>query len=315
MATSSSYDFSQNRDALIKDAMVTAQIEDVYDTPEAEYNTFAANELNRMLKGWMADGLHLWSIRPAYLFLEKNKREYLLGATDHFTETFVQTDIRVAGVATDTTIEVDSTTGMTAADICLIQLDDGTLHETTINTVTDGDTLVIDNALPSAVAVDKKVFTYTSRATRPIRVQQAIYHETSSSNDTRMYQIAREDFWNLANKGTDSQPTQWYFDPQLTTSKFRIYGEPNDVGDYITMVCHFPFDDMDAAANDFGFPQEWLDAIHWNLAYRVSMQFGSPKDVVANCARMAFETKTRAMGWDEERANLELRPDAQWLNW
>ena len=69
------------------------------------------------------------------------------------------TQIRVGASSTDTTIEVDSTTGMTAGDIIGIDTDDGTTHWSTIDTVTDGDTLVIDDALDDDAAIDKDVYT------------------------------------------------------------------------------------------------------------------------------------------------------------
>lgn len=312
MAVSGSFDFAQNRDQLIKDALITAGVEDPWDTPESEVNSFASNECNRMVKGWQADGLHLWVIRPAYLFLQKDTHEYDLGNT-HFTESFVSTAVKVAGANTDTSLDVDSTTGVTAGDYCLVAMDDGTLHATTVASVTDSDTVVLDDALDGAVAVDQAVYFYTTRAQRPLRVQQAVYYDYTGAFDTKMYQIAREDFWNLSNKTTDSRPTQWYFDPQLTYSKFRIYGEPSSVEDYIKLLCSFPFDDMDAAANDFSFPQEWYDAIHWNLAMRLAMQFGTGRDRVSQISAMAAQTYRRAKGWDEERADIQMRPDEQWL--
>jgi hypothetical protein len=310
--TSGSFDFSQNRDELIKDSFITAGVEDVFDTPESEFNQYASKELNRMIKGWMADGLHLWAIQPAYLFLEKDKREYSLG-TDHFTKAFVSTTVKVAGVDTDTSLDVASTTGVTAGDYCLVAMDDGTLHTTTVAVVVDADTVTLNDALDGAVAVGRAVYFYTTKAIRPIRVQQGVYHDFTGDYDTRMYQISRDEFWALSSKGTDSRPSQWYFDPQLTASKLRIYGEPSSVQDYLILVAHFPFDDMDAAADNFSFPQEWYDPIHWNLAYRLAMQFGAPRDRVINCRNMAIETKDRAMGWDEERSEIQLRPDVRWL--
>jgi hypothetical protein len=312
MAVSGSFNFSQNRDELINDAFITCGVEGPYDTPEAEDTSVAVNELNRMLKGWQADGLHLWIIRPSYLFLEKDKREYDLGS-DHLTESFTSTEIKTAGSSSDVNIDVDSTTGMTAADNCLIALDDGTLHETTIASVTDSDTFVIDDSLPSAVAVDQPVFFYTTKAQRPLRVQQVVYHDYEGNTDTRMYQISRDEFWNLSSKATDARPSQWYFDPQLTNSKLRIYGEPSTVKDYLIVLAHFPFDDMDAAGDDFAFPNEWYDAIHYNLAYRLGIKYRTPRDRLMEIEKMAYVTKDRAMGWDSERSDINIRPDSQWL--
>lgn len=310
MAVSGSFDFSQNRDALLKDALVTSGVEDPWDTPEYEINEIAINELNRMVKSWMAEGLYLWVIRPAYLFLQKDTHEYDLGNTN-FTESFVTTAVKVAGVNTDTSLDVDSTTGVTAGDYCLVAMDDGTLHVTTVSSVTDSDTVVLNDALDGAVAVDQAVYFYTTRAQRPLRIQQAVYHDYDGGYDTTMSQISRQEFWGQAAKKTDSRPSQWYFDPQLTYSKIRIFGEPTSVEDYIILLCHFPFDDLDVSTDDLSFPVEWMDAIHYNLAYRLSVIFrtGKGRDILP----LAIEAKERSMGWDEERSEIQMRPDRLWL--
>jgi len=59
----------------------------------------------------------------------------------------VKTEMRVAAVVTATTMEVDSTTGMTAGDIIGVELDNGTWHWTTIDGVTDGDTVELTAGL------------------------------------------------------------------------------------------------------------------------------------------------------------------------
>jgi hypothetical protein len=74
--------------------------------------------------------------------------------------TRTDTQFRVAGVGTDTILEVDATASMTAGDIIGIDLDDGTTDWTTIASITDADTLVISAGLSSAAAIDKDIYTY-----------------------------------------------------------------------------------------------------------------------------------------------------------
>ena len=136
--------------------------------PSAE-GQFGAVQLNRMIKWWQADGKRLWAVRKAYLFLEKDKNTYSLGATgDHWTESFVSTQIKTEASASATSIDVDSSAGMTASDNVLIELDDGTLHTTTISSVTDSDTIAIASGVASVAAVDNYVYTYTTKAQRPL---------------------------------------------------------------------------------------------------------------------------------------------------
>jgi hypothetical protein len=75
--------------------------------------------LNYLVKSWQAQGLHLWTKTEGVLFLDVGKTDYLLGPSgDEATnsDNFINTTMAVAGIATDRTLTVDSTAGMTGAD-------------------------------------------------------------------------------------------------------------------------------------------------------------------------------------------------------
>lgn len=318
MAVSGSFNFTQNRDNLIKDAFVEAGILRPDETPDYEENSYAANTLNRMLKSWFQFGLHLFAIRDATLFLETDKIQYSLGPTgDHCTESFTETAIKVAASTSATSIDVDSTTGMSASDYIGIELDSGAVHWTTISSVTDSDTVVIASGLASAAAVDNVVYFYTNKIQRPLRINHAYYRDHTTAEvktDTRMYEISRDEYLSLSAKNTESRPTEYYFDPQLTNCVLNIYGEPTDVKDTIVLAMQFPFDDMDAAANDFSFPVEWLDAIHLNLAARLASAYRQGGDAkTMELTSRAVRALEQAKGFDEERSDLQIVPDPRWI--
>ena len=318
MAVSGSFDFTQNRDQLIKDSFVESGVLRPDETPESSENTYAANTLNRMLKSWYQFGLHLWILRDAVLFLELDKIKYSLGPSgDNCTESHTETAIRVAASDTDTTIECDSTTGMTAADIVGLEMDDGTMHWTTVASVTDSDTFVVDDAIDDDAAVDNVIYFYTTKIQRPLRVVHA-YHRTHTTAeekiDIEMFSLSRTEYLNLSTKNTESQPTEYYFDPQLTNAEFTTFGETASAVNTIRLVLQHPFDDMDAAADNFSFPVEWLDAIHLNLSYRLGRAYRSAEDPkVIILKRDAKDALDQAKGFDEETSDIQIIPDQQWL--
>lgn len=312
MAVSGSFDFNQNRLSLISDAFVQAGILRPEEAPKSSEGEFAARTLNRMLKAFQADGLHLFAQRNATVFMERDKTQYKLGPTgDHATETFVETAMRVAAVALATTLEVDSTTGMTAADYIGVEQTDGTVHWTTIASVTDADTLVLTTGLVSVSDIDKVIYTYTTKIQRPLNIIQASYR--FDSNDIRMYEIAKSEYFNLTNKNTENHPTEFYFDKQLTNAELNVFGEPNNVTGYIKIAAQFPFDDMDAATDNLAFPSEWLECIHLGLAYRLASAY-RPKDpktiILKSDSEQALD---RIKGFDEERSDITIQPSRQWL--
>jgi len=65
-----------------------------------------------------------------------------------------ETDIKVQADATDTIIDVDSTTGMAAEQAVTIALDDASVHLSIITSVTDADTIVIRDGIPAGRHAD-----------------------------------------------------------------------------------------------------------------------------------------------------------------
>jgi len=311
MARSASYDFSQDRNSLIKDALITAQVIDESETMTSTMEQSAQRLCNRMIKAWQADGLQMWIHKEATLFLELDKIKYQLGSTgDHATASYTETAIKVAASDTDTTIDVDSTTGMTAGDNIGIEMDDGTMHWTTVSSVTDSDTVVIASGIDDDAAVDNVVFFYTTKIPRPLRIVGAWLREHSGSNDNELTIISRDEYWDLGVKTTEGRPTQIYFDPLLDLSEVRVYPEPDDVKDIIKMIVQYPYDDMDSSSDDFALPQYWYDAIHYNLAYRLAMDYLSmTQEQLLNLRIMATQTKKHAMDFDIENTDIYLVPD------
>jgi hypothetical protein len=74
--------------------------------------------------------------------------------------TGAETAMRVAGVATDATIDVDSITGITNGDNIGVELDDGTMHWTTVNGAPSGTVITLTAVLPSATAIDNRVYAH-----------------------------------------------------------------------------------------------------------------------------------------------------------
>jgi len=314
MATSGSVNFNLNRDELIKDALIEIGAIAQEDTPSSAIVNHAARKLNMMLKAWQADGLHLWKNKEITLFLDKTKSSYNMGATgDHavLSSDYNKTEVKVAAVATDTSIDVDTTTGMSASDYIGIVLDDGSIHWTTIASVTDGDTVVITDAIEAGdtVAVDNNVYWYTTRANRPLRITDAVLRD-DSDNDTRVEVISRNEYYEFANKTGTGQVLQVYYDPQTTLGKLYVYTRTDDVTDKLILRCQMPIEDMDSAADDFDCPVEWLLAIQTSLAALLAPSYGVlDTQAFSKIAGIALQEKQRVMGFDIEGTSIKMQPD------
>jgi hypothetical protein len=212
----------------------------------------------------------------------------------------VETAIRVAGIATDTTIEVDSTTGMTVADNVGIVLDSGSIHWTTIATIPDADTITIATGLPSGVAVDKAVYAYTSKIPRPVRIIQAFTRNTSDQDYT-VYPWHRDEHWSMYDKTLISPPTRYFYEAHIPNGTLYTNYRPLDVTETLELVYHRPFEDFDAAGDEPDFPQEWFEALKYGLALRLAPEYGRMSQDLVMLAE-ASKANAEAAYRDQPRA-------------
>jgi hypothetical protein len=92
---------------------------DANQSPGSDQVIDGLQSLNYMVKGWQSQGLHLWTKTEGILFLQAGKTDYQLGPNGDETgllDDFVDTTISTAAVATDRTLTVAATTGMTGSD-------------------------------------------------------------------------------------------------------------------------------------------------------------------------------------------------------
>lgn len=271
MATSGSTNFTRTRDELINGALRLIGKAGRGKTASAADISDAAEALELMIKAWQATpGFQLWKLKEATLFVTKGTADYSLPGAN-CTLSYVETDVKVAGVATDLTIDVDSITGMSDGDYIGIELDSGSLHWTTINGAPAGDTVTITDALPSAVAVDRTVYVYTTQIIRPLRVVDA---RRKDSSDVPIDVVTRQEYYELPNKTSTGSVNQVYYDPQLTTGTLHIWPAGNDADDKIELTLMYPIEDFDSSNINADFPQEWLKAIKFNLAADLGPEYG-----------------------------------------
>lgn len=316
MATSSSYNFTVTRDDICKDALAKLGVIDPTETPTNDLIVHTSRALNLLAKSLMSKGLNLWRREEATLFMqESNKQVYTLGPTgDHCTteinavqnSTTGITEMRVAGSSSDTTLEVDSTTGMTAGDNILIVMDDNTMHATTIASggVTDSDTVVIDTALDAAAAIDNRVYHYTSKIQRPLRIMN-ILRRDQSGIDTPVYRISDTEYHDLSLKTSSGSINEFYYDPRRDTNgKLYVWVTSASVKDTLFIVFQRPFEDFDAAADNPDFPVEWFRALVYALAYDIAPDHGIPLQERALLKIERDEIMDDAMYGDEEDTSV-----------
>lgn len=308
MATSGSVDFTQTRDEIIKAALRKCGVLARNITPSARQINDAAEDLNRLIKAWNAQGIHIWTYQEMTLFLQAGKQSYLIGPSgDHVTASYVKTELSTAGAATDGTIEVDSITGISNGDNIGIVLDDNTIQWTTINGAPSGTTITLTAALTGAAAVDNHVYTYTTIANRPNQITSARI-KINDGNETPMKGISQDAYFDLPTKTTKGKATQFFYKPTLTNGTLYLWPTADKVADTINLTTTRYIEDFDSTTNNPDFPQEWFRAIVFNLAIDNSFEYGVDDATFARLERRASLYLEQALDFDIEKTSVFFTP-------
>lgn len=310
MATSGSTNFAMSRDDIITDALEDLGVIDPTETPNPNDINSCARKLNMMVKAWMAQGIHLWAMEEATLFLGVGTQTYSLGSTGtHCTNTYVHTTLSSDEAAGSTSIGITSATGMSASDNIGIVLDDGTIHWTTISGA-PSTTTTIASGLASAASEGNVVFAYTTKINRPQRITSA-YRRDIDNKDAPIRMISRQEYSDLSSKLSEGKTIQAFYDPQLTNGVLYAWPTPDLATDVIRFWYERILEDFDASTDNPDFPIEWADALVAGLKARIAGKFGATLAEIESYKVEAAIMLQIALGFDREDTSVMFQPDVR----
>ncbi len=307
-----STDFTQTKTQLIYDAFQRLGVYGIGRTVSAEDISYASNVLNKMVKAWAAEGLHLFAKEEGVLYLVPGASNYLLGSTAKVTlaSDEVLTILDGEHLSGISSLTVASTSGMTVADNIGIVLSDGTIHWTTIATISGATSLTINLALTSDASDEALVFTYTNNIEKPLRVLSARKRTGYGTNiiDLPLGPVGYQDYQNFPVKNVGTSPTQYNYKPQNTYGTFYLWPCPSTGAERVHFTYERILTDLDNASDNFDFPPEWLEPIEWQLAIRLARPFGKAtalQDLVPMASAMLDNLKA----FDSEKSGIQMMPE------
>jgi len=150
----------------------------------------------------------------------------------------------------------------------------------------------------------------------PLKVMQALY-TVSGASAVPMNVYNRYDFNMLPNLSTvTGTPVNLYYQPTSGASgepigSIKLWPVPNDSTTTITLHYQRPFNDMDAAGNNFDFPSYWIQALIYNLAWALAPEYGIPPTDRGFLAKEAQHWKDEALSYGSEEGSVYFQPDTQ----
>ena len=314
MTTSGTSTFSRNRDQIIGDALEIVNAFELGETPDSAAVTQASNALNVMVKHWQGADIHIWTSTEAVLFPQVDQVRYSIGSasTDFATESYVSTALTSAAALGDGTVVLDSVTSVATTYNIGVQLDDGTLQWTTINGAPSGYTVTLTAVLTDSAAAGNLVIVYQTALVRPLRILSARRYNYDSAIDIPMNEMDRIEYQEMPNKTTSGSVNSFYYDRRGGANSLAylyLWPAPSTVNEAIKMTVARPIQDFSAAANDADFPQEWLQALTWNLADQLSLRYAVPRPERAEIKARAAQYLAEANWYERELLSFQFVPD------
>ena len=275
MALSNSYDFSTTRDTLITDALLYIGALGEGETPTSSSVTEAARMLNMLMKAWAADGMPVWALDRGYVLPITDVSS--IATTSHVVTDYTTTTLSADEAASQTVLSVTSSAGMTALDQVGIELDDGTMHWTTIVSVDSSVQITITSALASVASSGNRLFSYTAstdRVARPIRVVHADLLNVTDATSNEIDIVDRQTYFNLPSRTEEGSINVLYHDPELSAGQIYFWPRFQSGDDVIEFTFQRPFMDFDSASDNPDCPQEFYLALTLGLASLLGPKYG-----------------------------------------
>lgn len=326
MSVSNSTNYSQNAGSIIRDALIKLGSAGPNSTISDATNEMCRRALNRMIKSEDFSAMKLWIQGEGAIVFDGESGSYLLPSMSLAgqdvgvcrQDVLIQTTISADEASGQTVLSLTDTTGMAATNKIMIELDDGTRHDTTIVSVDSSTQVTITSALADDAASGNFVYVYPvtvndtnffyARSITNVRLRD------SSGYERELFEMSRSGFEMLFNKAQTGTPSQYYYDPQLNNPVVHLYPIPDDIRYSLRFTYTKALDDVDALTDDLEFPQEWLEALVDNLAYRIAPQLGKEDKVTKLIAAQAAQSLRSAQFYSGDQVALQVQPNSDMVD-
>jgi hypothetical protein len=319
MSSSGTTTYNLTTSEIIREALELLGVVGLGQSIDAEDYDTCLRTLNMMVKSWQNEDIFMTHEAEATVFLVPGTIKYQLGGTNPArvgADPVIETSVSTSAVATDTTLVVGSTTGMTALDKIGVVVNDGTTHWTTIASVTNATTLELTDALIEDTDASNMVFSYTNQVGRPLKVISAHYRNSGGTDselsiqqqDRKLNELNKLRYNNMPNKGTLGQPVSYFQDQQSNYLNLYVWPTASLASDRLKIVYHRVIEDFNNPADTADLPQSWMSAIAQSLAAQVAPKYGKEEKAASAIAPMAATSLRQAMESGKHKAKFKIVP-------
>jgi hypothetical protein len=149
---------------------------------------------------------------------------------------------------------------------------------------------------------------------RPLRILDEgnfIRNTTVSTNpqDTTIDLLGRDEYEMFGNKLSQSVINSIFYDPQLTNGVLSVYPTSASAIYELHLIAQMPIQDIGSLTAAFDFPNEWFNALRWNLAYELMTEAGADESTKRDVTQMAMQKKKMLFDYSVDEASMYFTYD------
>lgn len=309
MATSGITDFEQTRNEIVRSAYENCRVAIDGEELSAEQLTKGVRVLNRLLKHWQNQGFHMWKLPEAWLFAQKGQAEYKLGKNGDFAGYNVkknQMAFPVYGGFNQFYLKINQPFP-DEGDFIVIVTPCG-FFKSTVTEVNDYAVKINDILPPCGACCGADVYFFKNKIDRPLKILQARRY-LLGGNDIELLNLENAEYFRLPQKEQQGTPTSWTYVPTLNEGTFYLWNTPDANNCIIKFTYEQAFDIFENSKETPDITQEWLEALVWELSYRLSASCGLDLNEREWLKAQAKETLAEARIFDQETGGFQIVPD------
>jgi len=143
----------------------------------------------------------------------------------------------------------------------------------------------------------------------PVKILEAVLRD-SNNNDTPMKEMTLEEYMAIGNKTETGDPLKYYYERRRDEGKLYLNLVPSDTTKTIFFYYLRPIYDFDSNTDNPDFPQEWYEALKYQLALRLAPEYGVP--VTPELKGLADRALGLVQTFHPERSVLYFQPNKEY---
>ena len=152
-------------------------------------------------------------------------------------------------------------------------------------------------------------------ATRPLKILSATRFDDLANTNINMNVYTRDEFLSIPSPELEAVPTHYYSQPLKDTIIVNLWPLPDtywQTNGYLKINTHLATTTVTNGTDVLDFPDEWEEAIIYNLADRLAPTYGTPiqeRALLRDQAKLALD---EALSYSNEEGSIYFQPVNRW---